>query len=127
MRGQHPSTLIGFAAAALLVVCATNARLSGQASPPERAPLAEDVFKNIQLLRGIPVDEFMGTMGFFSSSLGLNCTDCHGDASGGDWGRYADDPPLKQMARRMMVMVATINRTNFGGRQVVTCNTCHRG
>ena len=27
----------------------------------------------------------------------------------------------------MMVMMNTINRTNFGGRQVVTCNTCHRG
>jgi outer membrane lipoprotein-sorting protein len=31
------------------------------------------------------------------------------------------------MARKMMVMVNTINQTNFGGRQVVTCNTCHRG
>jgi len=31
------------------------------------------------------------------------------------------------MARKMMLMVNTINRTNFNGRQVVTCNTCHRG
>jgi photosynthetic reaction center cytochrome c subunit len=27
----------------------------------------------------------------------------------------------------MVQMVNTINRTNFGGRQVVTCWTCHRG
>jgi hypothetical protein len=27
----------------------------------------------------------------------------------------------------MVAMVATINRDNFGGRQVVTCWTCHRG
>jgi hypothetical protein len=27
----------------------------------------------------------------------------------------------------MMLMVDGINRTNFGGRQVVTCDTCHRG
>ena len=31
------------------------------------------------------------------------------------------------MTRRMMQMVDTINQTNFGGRQVVTCFTCHRG
>jgi hypothetical protein len=89
--------------------------------------MAEDVFKNIQILKGIPVDRLMGTMGFFSASLGLNCTDCHVAESGGDWARYADDTPLKQMARRMMLMVNTINQMNFGGRQVVTCNTCHRG
>jgi hypothetical protein len=92
-----------------------------------RPPMAEDVFKNVQVLRGIPVDQFMGTMGFFSAALGLNCTDCHVDESGGDWARYADDNALKQMARRMVTMVATINKTNFGGRQMVTCNTCHRG
>ena len=27
--------------------------------------LSQDAFKNIQVLRGIPVNEFMGTMGFF--------------------------------------------------------------
>ncbi len=94
---------------------------------PARPLMAEEVFKNVQILKGIPVDEFMGTMGFFSASLGLNCTDCHVDESGGNWARYADDNPKKQTARRMMQMVATLNRTNFGGRQVVTCNTCHRG
>jgi hypothetical protein len=69
----------------------------------------------------------MGTMGFFSASLGLNCTDCHVEESGGDWARYADNTALKQTARRMMLMVNGINQTNFGGRQVVTCDTCHRG
>jgi hypothetical protein len=89
--------------------------------------MAEEVFKNVTVLRGIPVDQFMGTMGFFSSSLGLNCTDCHVDESGGSWARYADESPLKMMTRRMVVMVQTINKTNFGGRPVVTCYTCHRG
>ena len=89
--------------------------------------MAEDVFKNIQVLKGIPVDQFMGTMGFFSASLGLNCTDCHVDESGGNWAKYADDNDLKRTARRMMQMVSALNRSSFGGRQVVTCNTCHRG
>ncbi len=93
----------------------------------ERAPMAEEVFKNVQILKGTPVDQFMGTMGFFSASLGLNCTDCHTDKSGGDWARYADENPRKQTARRMMQMVSSVNQMYFGGRQVVTCNTCHRG
>jgi hypothetical protein len=99
----------------------------GQAGRDEKPPMAEEVFKNVQILKGIPVDEFMGTMGFFSASLGMNCTDCHVDESAGSWARYADDNALKQTARRMMLMVSAINKTNFGGRQVVTCNTCHRG
>ena len=100
--------------------------VAGQAAQ-ERPPMAEDVFKNIQVLKGIPVDQFMGTMGFFSSSLGLNCTDCHTYDSGGDWAKYADDTPLKRTARRMVTMMGQINQANFGGRQLVTCNTCHRG
>src|SRR6266850_3585261 len=98
----------------------------GQA-PADRPPMAEDVFKNIQVLKGIPVDQFMGTMGFFSASLGLNCTDCHTDESGGNWEKYADDTTLKRTARRMVTMMQAINNDNFGGRQMVTCNTCHRG
>ena len=100
--------------------------VAGQA-PADRPPMAEEVFKNIQVLKGIPVDQFMGTMGFFSSSLGLNCTDCHSYDSGGDWAKYADDTPLKRRARLMVTMMQKINEENFGGRQMVTCNTCHRG
>src|SRR5436189_4768984 len=100
--------------------------VAGQA-PADRPPMAEEVFKNIRGLKGIPVDQFMGTMGFFSASLGLNCTDCHSYDSGGDWAKYADDTPLKRTARRMVTMMQQINEANFGGRQMVTCNTCHRG
>jgi outer membrane lipoprotein-sorting protein len=107
-----------------LITYATAAVAARQAAQP---PMAEQVFKNIQVLKGIPVDEFMGTMGFFASAVGLNCTDCHVDESGGSWARYADDNALKQRTRQMIVMMNTINRTNFGGRQVVTCSTCHRG
>jgi photosynthetic reaction center cytochrome c subunit len=100
---------------------------AGGQTPAVRPPMAEEVFKNVQILKGIPVDEFMSTMGFFSASLGLNCTDCHVDESAGNWAKYADDNAKKRTARRMMQMVTALNRTNFGGRQVVTCNTCHRG
>jgi hypothetical protein len=41
------------------------------------------------------------------------------------WDR--DDKAAKQIAREMMRMVLDINTRQFGGRMVVTCNTCHRG
>jgi len=100
---------------------------SAMAGADQKPQMSEDAFKNIQVLRGIPVNEFMGTMGFFAASLGMNCTDCHGDASAGSWDRYADDTPLKQTARRMVLMENLINRSDFGNVRMVTCYTCHRG
>ncbi len=93
----------------------------------QKPPLADDAFKNVQVLRGISVDQFLGTMGFFAASLSLNCTDCHTSESGGSWARYADDTQLKDTARRMVVMVNAINKADFGGERKVTCWTCHRG
>ena len=93
----------------------------------QQPQLAGAVFKNVQVLKDIPVDEFLGTMGFFSAATGLNCTDCHSEESGGNWAKYADESPLKIRARGMMRMMNAINAMNFGGRQVVTCFTCHRG
>jgi hypothetical protein len=93
----------------------------------EKPLMAEDVFKNVQVLKGIPVNQFMETMGFFSAALGYNCTNCHGDAVLGNWEKYADDIPVKRTARRMVQVVNTINKELFGGREAVTCYTCHRG
>lgn len=107
------------AAAMLMGVAAAH----GQARPP----VSEQAFKNIQALKGIPVNQFMATMGFFSASLGENCTFCHVAESGGSWERYADDNENKQTARKMIVMVNAINRTYFGERREVTCYSCHRG
>jgi len=66
-------------------------------------------------------------MGFFSASTLLNCADCHTKESSGDWAKYADETPQKRTARRMVVMMRGINQSSFGGRQAVTCFTCHRG
>ena len=111
----------------LLVGVASGRAQAVQPGTGEKPQMAEDVFKNIQVLRGIPVKEFMGAMGFFSASLSLNCTDCHVSESSDSWARYADDTPLKQTARRMVVMMNAINKADFGGTRMVTCYTCHRG
>jgi hypothetical protein len=89
--------------------------------------LAEQAFKNVQApaLKTIPVDDFILTMGIMTSSLGFDCADCH-EAAGTDKVNWAADTPRKVTARRMVNMVQTINRDNFGGRQLVTCWTCHR-
>jgi len=89
--------------------------------------MAEEVFKNVQILKGIPVNQFMETMGFFAASLGLNCVYCHTAQSLEDWDHFADDIPRKRMARNMIMMVNDINKTKFGGRRALTCYSCHRG
>ena len=126
-----PSTRSTLGATAAMVAWLAGAVwAAGQAPAPAaaaRPPMSEEVFKNIRVLRGIPVDEFMGTMGIFSAALGMSCEDCH-SSSDTTWENYAlDTSPRKAMARRMVQMMASINQASFGGRQVVTCYTCHRG
>jgi photosynthetic reaction center cytochrome c subunit len=94
----------------------------GQAKPQ----MADDVFKNIKVLKGLTVDEFMGTMGLFSAALNVCCGDCHVGA-GGSNPQWDKDPPRKLVARHMVEVMNKINKESFGGRQVVTCWTCHRG
>lgn len=110
-----------------ILVCLMSVLISARSKAQEKPPLAEQVFKNVQVLRGMSVNEFMETMGFFAASLNANCTTCHGQDSGGSWESYASDKlPQKQTARRMIVMMNMINQTYFGGRQVLTCYSCHR-
>ena len=99
----------------------------GQPAPGETPQLAEEVFNNVQVMKGIPVNQFMDTMVFFSAALGLNCTDCHVAESLHDLSKFAEDVPRKRMARAMIRMVEAMNKTNFGGRRALTCYTCHRG
>ena len=120
-------------AAAVLAIAAlagagrhVSARQGGQAAPPPRPPLVDDVFKNVQALKGIGVDDFMLTMGIMSAAVGSDCVGCHPSA-GTDHVDWALDTPRKRTARRMVQLVTSINRDTFGGRQVVTCWTCHRG
>jgi photosynthetic reaction center cytochrome c subunit len=118
--------------AGLLIVCALGATVArgqaGAAAPAGQKPLlSEQAFKNVRVLRGIPVKEFMETMGFFAASLSLNCSDCHSQASASNWANYADDTPLKQATLRMILMTNALNRANFNNAPAVTCYTCHRG
>jgi hypothetical protein len=101
---------------------------AGQAAAPAKGQTAGEVFKNVttSTLKGITVDDFMGSMGVMSAALGFDCADCHTGA-GTDKVVWEADTARKRTARKMVEMVAVINRTNFSGAQMVTCYTCHHG
>jgi photosynthetic reaction center cytochrome c subunit len=107
-----------------VTVCLLGVTLAnGQGAPQEKPLMADEVFKNIQVLRGLTVDQFMGTMGFIAAALSMNCSECHHTGSAAE---YADDTPRKQTARKMILMVNALNKANFGGKREVTCYSCHR-
>ena len=93
---------------------------SVQAQTP--APTAEQMYKNIQVLKGTPGAELILSMHFIRAALGVTCDYCHDERD-----RSADVKKPKQTARQMMSMMFEINKSTFQGRQVVTCFTCHRG
>ena len=96
---------------------------SAQASTGTAAPrTAEQVYKNIQVLKGFPSDQLIPAMEFVASSLGVQCDFCHLENA-----FDKDDKQTKQTARKMIRMLFAINKDNFDGHQKVTCYACHRG
>ncbi len=83
---------------------------------------AEEQFKNIQVLKGIPAEQLFPTMLFITASLGVQCDFCHVQGA-----FDKDDKKPKQTARKMMEMMFAINKDSFAGNRAVTCNSCHRG
>ena len=95
----------------------------GPGTPPQAAgKKAEEQFKNIQVLKGVPAEQIFPTMQFITASLGVECDFCHVQGA-----FEKDDMKNKQTARKMMEMMIAINADNFDAHRVVTCNTCHRG
>jgi hypothetical protein len=92
---------------------------AGNASGPKKA---EEVFKNIQVLKGIPADQLISGMQFITASLGVECEFCHVQGA-----FEKDDKKPKQTARKMMEMMFAINEDSFDGHREVTCYSCHRG
>src|SRR5688572_13800197 len=94
---------------------------SGVRGIAQQTPTAEQVYKNIQLFKGMPASELEPTMAFISGSLGVKCSHCHVNPFS------RDDKPTKLTARRMIQMVFDLNKGSFRGEKAVTCFTCHRG
>jgi len=81
---------------------------------------AEEVYKDIKVLNGMPADQLNATMQFFEASLGVGCNFCHE-------AERDKNTERKDVARKMVQMVRDVNKNTFEGDTEVTCYTCHRG
>ena len=106
------------------LVAELRKRIAGQEDKP-----AEQVFKNIQVLKGVPAGRLLNIMERgYTRSLGVRCDFCHVI---GEWEK--DDKEMKQAARDMVRMNAVINaelkkiKAIEADNPVVNCSTCHRG
>lgn len=65
-----------------------------QSSAGESAKTAEQVYKNIQILTGVPAGQVIPAMQFITASLGVECSYCHVENL-----FEKDDKKPKQVAR----------------------------
>ena len=125
MRGWRATVLMAMGAAFVCLLSVGSIRAQGT---QEAAPLTTDkLFRNIQVLKGMPIDTFFDAMGMFAASMGDDCTYCHSKDAVFRHEAFGDPTPRIQKARQMIVMMQTLNKTYFGGEPRVTCFTCHRG
>src|SRR6516165_10650654 len=127
MKSLLKRTTISVTAAALVCLLSVKVCESQTGQPLLKPQMAEEAFKNVTVLKGLTVDEFMDTMGMISAALGLNCLDCHTSDADKSWERFGADTTMKQTSRKMIQMVNALNKDNFKGVRSVTCYTCHRG
>jgi hypothetical protein len=90
---------------------------------------AGEVFKNIQVLKGLPAGRLRDVMQNWTRAIGVKCDHCHVI---GQWDK--DEKPEKQVTRDMVTMVGKLNNELLKGiknlkseKPTVGCYTCHRG
>lgn len=107
-------------------LAALRQKIAGKESLP-----AEQVFSNIQKMKGVPAQRLLGVMAMgYAKSLGVTCTHCHNPE---DWS--SDEKTPKKIAREMSDMSRTLNEQlrNIALLKdrtppvAVNCTTCHRG
>jgi hypothetical protein len=115
------------AATCLIVQIGTAAQSAPPQAAAEKVPLSDEVFKSVEILKGIPVDTFFETMGMFANAMGNDCTFCHVSKAYFDKTAFAEVTPRMRRARQMLTMMKDLNDRYFAGRTRVTCFTCHGG
>ncbi len=58
-------------------VMSSSNNIAAKASPGTPVRTTEAVFKNIQVLKGVPADQLIPAMRFMTASLGVECSYCH--------------------------------------------------
>jgi hypothetical protein len=103
---------------------AVTARIAGREDEP-----AEQVFKDIRVLQGVPAGRLVAMMNQgYARGLGVSCTHCHDPEA---WDANVRRPKTK--ARGMIRMVRMINEGNKtipefeGDPPTISCIVCHKG
>ena len=125
MKTSSKRTVFGVAVAGwgiALMILMAQAQFGPAQSAPAAGKTAEEVYKNIQVLKGVPAEQVIPAMQFISASLGVECEHCHVERA-----FEKDDKKQKQTARQMIRMMFAINKDNFDGHREVTCYSCHHG
>jgi hypothetical protein len=122
---------------ALCIAGFTAVPAPAQTAPPAKqsqagnrnAKLSAEFYRNVTTatLKVLTPSDFLGAMGVMTAALGYDCSNCHPGAGTDSFDWVTDSNPKKVMARKMVDMVADINKRNFGGVAAVTCFTCHHG
>ena len=117
-------------------IFAVSVAFAQTAAPPASTPaFANPPHKNLKVLpQDITAPQLLGTMKFFTQSLGVRCSFCHVGAEGQPLSTYdfpSDAKPNKDIARGMIRMVKEINGNlpaiTGQADSKITCFTCHRG
>lgn len=115
------TSMVRLSRALLLVLAAAPFAVAVTVQGQKEEPKCEDVFQDIVVFKGVPASDLIPSMEFMAASLHFECTDCH------DPKDYSASTRTKETARKMVLMQREINTKNFGGRNEVTCNSCHNG
>jgi len=101
-------------------------KIAGRENQP-----AEQVFENVQVLKGITAAQLVQKMDKeYGAALSWNCTNCHRFAAQGNFA--SDTSNDKRRARFMQQMVNDINLVTLPklypkDTPKISCATCHRG
>jgi hypothetical protein len=126
-------TAVTVVAGAILTIPAgaqtPSATAAAAKAATQKGQTAGEFFKNVttSTLKGLTPSDFLGAMGVMTAAVGYDCSNCHPGAGTDAMDWVTDSNPKKVIARKMVEMVANINKQNFGGSQEVTCWTCHHG
>ncbi|HLK57772.1 MAG TPA: c-type cytochrome [Chthonomonadaceae bacterium] len=114
----------------LTAVCVLPALLLGALSVAQdntpKPQTAKQKFKNIKVLKDMPAERLGPYMHEISNSLSVGCDFCHvinPDHSGFE----KDDKPMKDVARKMIVMTNDLNAHQKILDKKATCFMCHHG
>jgi len=92
--------------------------------------VAQEEPGNLKILTGLSKLQLQRQMNVMRAGLGVHCDYCHvapTEANGKKWDFASDANPKKEIARKMLTMMADLNKNSFRGQPELTCYTCHHG